>query len=795
MKTGVLLAICGLQMVTVSAQEITEDLNEHQTDDKKTVKHTNRLANESSPYLLQHAHNPVDWYPWGPEAFEAARRENKPIFLSIGYSTCYWCHVMERESFENEEVAAILNENFIPIKVDREERPDVDDIYMTSVQLITGSGGWPLNVFLEPTSLKPFVGGTYFPPEDHLGRPGFKTVLNQVSGFWKSQRPQVTAQADKLAEMVSHQLSQPIQSQQVTSTQVEQAVGQLLTQYDQQDGGYVSNPSKAPKFPMPGHVDFLLEAGWNLGPVQDSVKKTLTRMATGGMYDQVGGGFHRYSTDAKWLVPHFEKMIYDNGQLASTYARAYEETKNPYYAQIVQETLDYVIREMTSPTGGFYSAQDAEVDAREGGSYLWTPEEMEQALRDAELSDDVEFALAVYGLDKGTNFQDPHHESDPPSNVLYLSDDPTKVARRMGMSLEDFNDRRRRVNAALLVARDKRKQPMTDDKTLAGWNGLMIAGFADGGRVLKEQQYIDAASSAGNDVLSNMRAADGGLLRVRRGENARVDAFLEDYAFLMKGLLALYEATGDPMWLDEAKVLAQQAHDQFWDDSQGGYFDTLPGQSDLFVRARSSYDGAVPSGNSVMVSNLLDLYELTNDARYLSDASRTLESISPMISQNPVSTIVATTALNRFVEEYPDEIGQPFILSPGNTNAVRMKVSPETIHLESGGSATVTVTLRIADGHHLNSNQPGNEFAIPLEVKLVGGEGVTAQMMYPQGKRFSGPDGVVNVHSGTISVPVQLLRTGAMRGAPKLMVTYQVCNDKMCLMPETKTAPVSIKAK
>jgi uncharacterized protein YyaL (SSP411 family) len=795
MKTGVLIAICGLQIATAAAQEITEDSNGHQTGGEKTVKHTNRLANESSPYLLQHAHNPVDWYPWGPEAFEAARREDKPIFLSIGYSTCYWCHVMERESFENEEVAAILNENFIPIKVDREERPDVDDIYMTSVQLITGSGGWPLTVFLEPTSLKPFVGGTYFPPEDQFGRPGFKTVLNQVSGFWKSQRSQVTAQADKLAEMVSAQLSQPIQSQQVTSTQVEQAVGQLLTQYDQQDGGYVSNASKAPKFPMPGHVDFLLEAGWNLGPVQDSVKTTLTRMATGGMYDQVGGGFHRYSTDAKWLVPHFEKMIYDNGQLASTYARAYEETKNPYYAQIVQETLDYVIREMTSETGGFYSAQDAEVDAREGGSYLWKPEEMDQALRDAELSDDIEFALAVYGLEKGTNFQDPHHASEPPSNVLYLSDDPAKVARRMGMSLKDFNDRRRRVNAALLVARDKRKQPITDDKTLAGWNGLMIAGFADGGRVLKEQQYIDAAIAAGNDVLSNMRAADGGLLRVRRGENARVDGFLEDYAFLIKGLLALYDATGDRKWLDEAKVLAQQAHDRFWDESQGGYFDTLPGQSDLFVRARSSYDGAVPSGNSVMVSNLLDLYELTNEGKYLSDASRTLESISPMISQNPVSTIVATKALNRFVQEYPDEIGQPFILSPGNANAVRMKVSPETIQLESGGSATVTVTLRIADGHHLNSNQPGSEFAIPLEVKLVGGEGVTAQIKYPQGTRFSGPEGVVNVHSGSISVPVTLTRTGVMRGASKLMVTYQVCNDKMCLMPETKMVPVSIKAK
>ncbi len=339
-------------MADVIAQETVELNSEHQTDGEQAVKHTNRLASESSPYLLQHAHNPVNWYPWGPEAFEAARREDKPIFLSIGYSTCYWCHVMERESFESEEVAAILNEHFIPVKVDREERPDVDNIYMTSVQLITGNGGWPLSIFLEPNELKPFIGGTYFPPEDQLGRPGFKTVLNQVSGFWNTQRPQVQGQADKLAEMVSHQLSQAGQSKQVTSKQVEQAVGQLLAQYDERDGGYVSNPSKAPKFPMSGNIDFLLEAGWNLGPVQNSVNKTLTRMATGGMYDQVGGGFHRYSTDSKWLVPHFEKMIYDNGQLASTYAEAYDETNNPYYAQVVRETLAYVLRD-DFRNGGF----------------------------------------------------------------------------------------------------------------------------------------------------------------------------------------------------------------------------------------------------------------------------------------------------------------------------------------------------------------------------------------------------------------------------------------------------------
>ena len=607
--------------------------------------HTNRLIDETSPYLLQHAHNPVNWYSWGPAAFEAARQQDKPIFMSVGYSTCYWCHVMERESFENEEIGAYMNQHFISIKVDREERPDVDDIYMAGLNAMGLRGGWPMSVFLEPNSLKPFFGGTYFP------RPRFGTLLRQIAGQWATQRSQLMQRADQVAASVRQNLASSSLPQAVGHQQVANAVTRFMSGYDQVNGGFRRG---APKFPIPTNLQFLMGAGWDNPVVLQAVLHTLDRMAMGGIYDQIGGGFHRYSTDGRWLVPHFEKMLYDNAQLASVYADAYERTRDPYYAQVLRETLDYIVREMTGAQGRLYSAQDAEAAEREGGSYVWTDNQVRSALRAAALDGEADFALEVYGLSSGTNFQDPHHRGDGRKNVLYLSNKPAGLAQSLGISRPEFSGRLEKVDEALMAARNGREQPITDDKTLVGWNGLMIAGLAEGGRVLNEQRYIDAAGKAVAFILTKMRTDDGGLFRTYRAGTAKIDALLEDYAFFIRGLLALHWATGDDQFVQHAIEFAQAARRRFWDDRYGGFFDTLDGQADLFVRTKSTRDGVVPSGNSVMAHNLLDLHRFTGDPGYLSDAAETLGFLSSKIRGRPTGTSMAVLALKRFVDTYPE---------------------------------------------------------------------------------------------------------------------------------------------
>ncbi|MHC4948725.1 MAG: DUF255 domain-containing protein [Planctomycetota bacterium] len=754
----------------------------------------NRLGGETSPYLLQHQHNPVHWFPWGPEAFETARRLDRPIFLSVGYSTCYWCHVMERESFENEAIARLMNDRFICIKVDREERPDVDDIYMAAVQILTRSGGWPMSVFIEPTSLKPFLGGTYYPPEDRFGRPGFPTVLSQVHDFWTNQRPQVLEQADRVAGAVVQQLSLAAEPVPVDRRTVERGVSVMLSSYDRTDAGF----GGAPKFPMPSNLAFLMAAGWDLGPVRDAVKHTLDRMATGGMYDQVGGGFHRYSTDAKWLVPHFEKMLYDNGQLASVYAEAYVRTRDPFHAEIVRETLDYVLREMTDAGGAFLSAQDAEVNHKEGDNYLWTAEEIRAGLTDAGREDLVEFALQVYGLDQGTNFRDPHHAETPPRNVLYLPERPDTLAKRMDLELDAFEERVAALNAALYDIRARRDQPGTDDKVLAAWNGLMIAGFADGGRILQAPAYVDAGARAADFILGTMRGPDGGLLRTYRAGEAKIDAFLEDYAFLIRGLLALHRASGETRFLDEARSLADLARARFRDDDAGGYFDTLAGQSDLFVRTKSTYDGAVPCGASVMIHNLLDLHEATGEEAYLDDATRTLESFSAVLASRPQASMVAMAALQRFIETHPDRIDQPLVVAPGSTDVVVVGASTKAVELAPGESARVELTIQIARGFHINAHRPGPEFLVPLKIELTGGTGVALEVDYPRGDSYHSADiadGEILVHESKVTVPVTIRATGRVGGRPSITVTYQACTDKICHMPKTDVLALRIAGK
>ncbi|MCH8343454.1 MAG: DUF255 domain-containing protein [Planctomycetes bacterium] len=782
------------QTIRASSDVSQQPASLHGTaNDADPHKFTNRLINETSPYLLQHAHNPVDWYAWGPEAFEAARSQDKPIFLSIGYSTCYWCHVMERESFEDEETAAIMNEHFISIKVDREERPDVDDIYMAAVQTLTGSGGWPMTTFLEPHSLKPFFGGTYFPPDDRYGRPGFKSLLNQIAERWATQREATKQQADQVAQAVIRQLSLASLPQPLGAKNVDRAVSLMMSIYDRTDAGF-GGGRRSNKFPMPVYIELLMGVAWDRSDVRAAVLHTLDRMAMGGMYDQVGGGFHRYSTDGQWLVPHFEKMVYDNGQLASVYADAYERTGDPYYAEIVRETLDYVLREMTDSAGGFYSAQDAEVNAREGESYLWLPDQIREALSAAQLGDDVEFTLRVYGMDRGRNFLDPHHPEDGRKNVLFLIDKPESQAGAMGIGLEDFNARLKRVNAALLAVRDRRDQPGTDDKILAGWNGLMIGGMADGARVLNEPRYIDAARRAAAFVLSTMRTDDGGLLRTYRSGQAKINAFFEDYAFMIRGLIALHRATGESGFLDEAVQLAHAAKQRFRDDSSGSYFDTLPQQADLFVRTRSTYDGAVPCGNSVMLINLLDLHELSGDEAFLDDALAALQGISSSIARSPVSAALATVALNRLVDQHPQRLVRWPTATPSAPDAVKIDLSVDRLTITPHEPATFEITLDIAKKYHINAHEPGPSFLIPLNLRSVGGDGLEIHVDYPPGERYESAlaKDEMRIHRGTVTLPVRIEQVGRVSRKPQLMLVYQVCTDRACLAPTRTILPIEI---
>jgi len=777
-----------------------------------TDQHTNRLVNETSPYLLQHARNPVDWYPWGQEAFGAARERGVPIFLSVGYSTCYWCHVMERESFENEAIAKLMNEKFVCVKVDREERPDVDDIYMAATQELTGSGGWPMSVFLEPEELKPFYAGTYFPPEQRYNRPGFPQVLNGISDAWNDRRQDVMTQANALADAVKQRLAEEQTPVPVGEAQVTQAATQLLQIFDRAEGGFGS----APKFPQPVYLEFLLETRGRaddqatIQSLDEAIRHTLNRMAVGGMRDQVGGGFHRYAVDATWTVPHFEKMLYDNGQLAAVYARAAERYEDDYYRRVVRETLDYVLAEMTDEEGAFWSAQDAEVNHREGQNYLWRVDE----IRDVLDNDDAEFAIKVYGLDKGTNFQDPHHPDDPPANVLRLDARPDIVAARMGVTLETFHERLDAINARLYEARAKRDQPHTDDKVLSSWNGLMLIGLADGYRVLGDDRYAEAARKAADFFLNVMLQDDGTLLRSFRDGQAKQPGFLEDYSHLAAGLLAMHQAgmDGEGRFLRGAETLASAARERFWDDAGGGYFDTLADQSDLFVRTRSTYDGAVPCGASVMLNALLDLHRLTGEQRYGDDAIATLASLSAAIARAPVYPINSTRALLRLLGTGAPAAHPGVFAAPGaeaaqqvdpagaggpNATPVEVFADTDTVTIGKDSPASFTLALRIAEGFHVVAADPGpgGENLIPLRVSVVRGSGARAYADYPEGKLYGENEdiGRIRVHFGQVEFEVAVELEGEWSGKPRLAVTYQVCTDTECLQPVTLPLDVAIK--
>ena len=753
----------------------------------------NRLAGESSPYLLQHARNPVDWWPWSAEAIEEARRRDVPILVSIGYSTCYWCHVMERESFEDPEVAAFLNEHFLPIKVDREQRPDVDDIYMTACQIYTQltegrpSGGWPLNAFLDPKTLEPFVVGTYFPPKPMHGRPSFENLLESLADAWTERRSEVEAQAGRIGELVRGQLDAASSVEPLTPALRDDAVTALLRYHDAEEGGF----GGAPKFPQPVYLEFLFDAAGGRDDVAVAIARTLDRMAVGGIHDQVAGGFHRYAVDGTWTVPHFEKMLYDNGQLASAYATSVERTGDPYHEEVLRDLLEYVLREMTEADGAFRSAQDAEVDAREGGSHVWRPAEVAEALREGGLENDVDFTLEAYGLSEGPNFQDPHHPEEPASNVLRLRDRPEVVAGAMGVDPAAFTNRLREVDAVLLSARDQRPQPGLDDKILASWNGMMIRGFADAGRVLGEPRYLEAAAAAARAVRDRL-LVDDVLFRSVRGDVRSGPGFLDDYALMAEGMLALHAATDDPQWLDAARELVALARGQFRDANTGRWFDTREGQDDLLVRASRLDDGAVPSGGGTMMQVLATLAERTGEPRHLEDLYEFLRASSSQLAGNPLGPLRAMLALDRFRALAPDRAEA---LSIGDPDAKESETGgvgagdPVDVTLERTANPDVaTLVFRIPEGFHINAHDPGDsEAARDLQgLRLEVLEGGDVRPRWPRGTPWR--DGIL-VHEGVLEVPIDL-RFDDSSPAMRIVVEWQTCDERVCYRPVSRTIEI-----
>jgi uncharacterized protein YyaL (SSP411 family) len=627
--------------------------NQQAQDMQHNHAHTNRLIAETSPYLLQHAHNPVDWYPWGEEALQRAKREDKPILLSVGYSACHWCHVMERESFENEEIAALMNQHFVSIKVDREERPDIDAIYMQAVQALTQSGGWPMTVFLTPDG-RPFYGGTYFPPRDRrYGQhvmPGFASVLSGMADAYAHNREAVEEQANQLANVLQQRSDTPFRARETDSSgtpplEILTVASQALAkEFDTVNGGFGDHP----KFPSTMSLELLLRihlhrrAGEITTPAQRSelemVEQSLQHMAHGGIYDQLGGGFHRYSVDAEWLVPHFEKMLYDNALLSRLYLRAYVVTVNPFYGRIVEETLDYVVREMTAPNGGFYSTQDADSEGEEGKFFTWTPSEIKAAL----LPEDAPLFMRYYDVTERGNFEG--------KNILHIEQDAATVAAQMDVSLEVLQNSLKRSREMLFKVRERRVKPGRDEKILTSWNGLMLRSFAEAARYLSRPDYLAVAIKNAEFLLGELRLqgtregypyygptppSNGRLLRTYKDGRAHLNGYLEDYVFLADGLLVLYEASFDPRWFAEARNLMHQAITLFADEQNGGFFDTGSDHETLISRPKDIMDNATPAGTSVATDVLLRLAAFTGDEAYRQRAEDYLHPLGDIMVQHP----------------------------------------------------------------------------------------------------------------------------------------------------------------
>jgi hypothetical protein len=826
-----LTALAGLVVAAIGSSLAEGDSEQAPAGDAPAARHSNRLARESSPYLLAHAHNPVDWYPWGPEALEKARKEAKPIFLSIGYSSCHWCHVMEKKVFSEPEIARYMNEHFVNIKVDREERPDLDDIYMTALQMYfeaVGSpqtGGWPLSLFLTPDG-RPLGGGTYFPPDDGEGRLGFPSLMKRVVASWRDNRKEMETNADILANAV-RAAARPRQTLQTVSLErglIEPVLKSLAAGYDSEYGGFgfSAKAPDRPKFPVATKLALLQYEVARRGNEQAGkmLYYTLDQMAAGGIYDHIGGGFHRYSTDRYWRVPHFEKMLYDNAQLADVYADAFRCTKHRHYQAVVEGTIAFVLRDLRDAGGAFYASLDADSEGLEGKYYVWTDEDLARILS----QEDLTVCQVVYGTGGEKNFELGH--------VLEMRRSMDAAAKKLKMPVVQLERQTAEIGKKLLAARQQRRAPARDDKILAAWNGLMIRALARAGVILEKPEYVQAAEKAANFILAEMRDEKGRLYHSYAGGKAKLDAYLDDYAYVNEGLLALHLATNNEKWANAARRLSDLQLQLFWDDQGKGCYFTSHTHEALLARTKNAYDSVLPSGNSVTVRNLLRLEAFSKQADYRDRARQTLELFVPLIADSPSGLTNMALALDEFLDvNQPAKESRPtsetrlgiapdsaVVLAGGEDDtgsaigkkAAKKDKEKEIItgqaflavdRLPAGGKCRVLVQLQIADGWHVHANPPGDaEIDIATEVEIDSKlELELKNLRYPAGKKTDrGPDekpqllytGKVSVF-GEIEVPAA---TAGRRDDVVLLVNYQACNDKKCLPPKKLklTLPVSV---
>ncbi|MBA1446639.1 MAG: thioredoxin domain-containing protein [Chromatiales bacterium] len=735
---------------------------EHLNADGSPI-YINRLILEDSPYLLQHAHNPVDWHAWGEEAFEKAKRENKPVFLSIGYSTCHWCHVMERESFENLQLAKILNEHFVAIKVDRESHPDVDEVYMTAVMLMTGHGGWPMSSFLTPEG-KPFYGGTYYPPNQ------FGQLLSQIQQVWRDKKASVLDQADRVAEAVKTANNHKGTAKALDKTAIAAALKMMIDSFDELQGGF----SGAPKFPHEPWLLLLLQQAErsNDSAALEAAEVTLDAMARGGVYDQVGGGFHRYSTDNEWLVPHFEKMLYNQAHLTRAYLYAWRLTGKEKYRRVVTQTLDYVMREMTSPNGGFYSATDADSEGEEGAFFIWTPAQ----IRDALAPEDADLAIDLYSITDSGNFEG--------KNILHLQSDLESYAEENKLDLTALQMRIDHINTVLRKVREGREHPLRDDKEVTAWNGMMITAFAQAADLLAADTYRKAAEQAGEFIWQQNRKAAGKLWRVHLDGQSSVAAAQEDYAYLSEALLYLYDLTEDKKWLQRAQEIADAMIGRFSDKQNGGFYMNEE-ESNFSAMGRpkdSGTDSAIPSGSSVALKSLQMLWVRTCKLGYRTHANNLIGSFATAIERHPNGYTYMLSAIDDLQQ---GELSARRYAAQGG---IRLMGKARTL---KNDKQLLTITITIPEGWHINANQPLSKNLIATEINLAdsAGQWSMGPVTYPEPtlQQLAFQSDPLSVYAGVITLQAMLTPTSdpTATKTASINMTLQACSDEVCLPPET----------
>lgn len=709
---------------------------------------SNRLIHEDSPYLRQHAHNPVDWFPWGDEAFGKAAVEDKPVFLSIGYSTCHWCHVMEVESFDSDEVAQYLNENFVSIKLDREQRPDLDDIYMTGLQMMTGQGGWPMSNFLTPDG-RPFFAGTYYPKEQFLA------ILQRIVEVWNTRRDDVEKQANEITRAIARYTSAKTDAAQLDEDLVSRCAGELLGRFDQQYGGF----GGAPKFPNESMLMVLTEDWIRNGneEARTALSRTLDKMYQGGIYDQVAGGFHRYTVDHYWLVPHFEKMLYNQAQLARVYLQGYLLAGDPAWRRVAEETVDYVVRDMRDERGAFYSATDADSEGEEGRFFLWTPDEIDHLLDE----EDATLARDVYGVTDNGNFEG--------RNILYLNASLEHYAETHNFEAEDFFDRLERIRRTMYEAREGRVHPMRDEKIIASWNGMMITTMALTGFFLDRDDFVESAIKAANHVWQTNYSGNEGLWRIGFNGRVSIPGNLEDYAYLAEAMLTLYEITLDRQWFERGEQLVREMLALFRDAESGGFFFSRESeQGPLILRPRSPMDGAMPSGNSVALHAMVKLFRLGKNTDIETVINECLSGFAGLLKASPSSFAYMVLA------------GESFLR--GSVSALQLAALGNVrVHASRAGRSLV-LEISIAPGWHINAHETGDP---TFPGTVLQGEALE-HVSYPAGKpkSLAFQDTPVNLYEGNVRIEATL--AGDTRHA-EITLRLQACDDERCLAPEALT--------